>query len=187
MSVIREFHTRWDGVAGAPFWTTVRQTAVGVISAEDFAQAFADFLDRAKSSLATPLVATVLPEVTLIESTTGQLVGTETIVSKVITMTDATEMLPRTTQMLIRWSTGVVIAGRRVRGRMFLPGLCEQSNSDGGAPTTSIVSGFQASVNTLLTDWGGEAVVYSRTHFSGAAITGASVWNEWAVLRSRRD
>lgn len=187
MSQIREFHTRWDGVGGAPFWTTVRQTAVGVKTAQQFATAWGDFLDRAKTSLANQLTATVLSEVTIIESTTGELVGTTNVTQRTIAGTDANDMLPRTSQLLIRWHTPLIIGGRRVRGRTFLPGLCEENNSDAGSPLPAIVTGFQGSLNTLITDWGGEAVVYSRTHLSGAAIDSASVWTEWASLRSRRD
>jgi hypothetical protein len=30
-------------------------------------------------------------------------------------------------------------------------------------------------------------VVWSRTHGTAASVTGSSMWNKWAILRSRRD
>jgi hypothetical protein len=187
MSGIRELHTRWDGVAGAPYWTTIRQTTVGTKTADDFRDAWFDFLDGFHGSWANQVTANILPEVTVIESTTGELIDTETVDLGVIAGTDTNPMLPRATQGLVRWGTDTVLAGRRLRGRTFLPAFTENSNSDDGAPDSSVVSGMNGGISAFIGGMNGELVIYSRTHLSGGAITQGRFWTEWASLRSRRD
>lgn len=187
MSGIRELHTRWDGVAGAPYWTTLRATTAGVKTADDFRNAWATFLSSMAGSLADQLDAVILSEVTVIESTTGQLIDTETVSGTTIPMTNTSPMLPRATQGLIQWRTDTIISGRRVKGRTFLPGFCENANTDDGDVESTVVTGVQGALNTFMSSMGGELVVYSRTHLSGGAVTTVRFWNEWAVLRSRRD
>lgn len=187
MSGIRELHTRWDGVAGAPYWTTLRATTVGTTSAQDLADAWIDFLNTIDIYYVNDLTANVLPEVTVIESTTGLLTGTETVTGAAIPGVSTGEMLPRTTQALLRFQTDTILVGRRLRGRIFLPGFNEGTNADNGAPDTAVAASVTSEISTLVTAMAGELVIYSRTHLSGGAVTSASMWSEWATMRSRRD
>jgi hypothetical protein len=50
--------------------------------------------------------------------------------------TAAGETLPWASQGLVRWRTGVYVAGRELRGRTFIPGWTEAS-SGGGVPAAA--------------------------------------------------
>lgn len=187
MSGIRELHTTWLGVAGAPYYTTLRQTTVGVLTAQDFADSWIAFLNNLKPNYVNELTARVEPELTVIESTTGQLIGTEVVTGASVVGTNNSFMVPRASQGLLKWSTDLVIAGRRLRGRTFLPGLSTGLDTEGGGVSAGIAATIGSQAQGFLDTMGGEMVIYSRTHKSGSAVTGVSMWTEWASLRSRRD
>lgn len=187
MSGIREFRVRWDGVAGAPYWSTFRQTAVGTLSAQAFGNEVLAFLGDVAGNMTNAIAATLLNDVPVIESTTGQLIGAETIDGDEVIGSQTGEALPRTTQGLVQWFTGQVIAGRRLRGRMFLPGFTETQNAPGGVPASALVVGMNTAITDFITAVSPDFVIYSRTHFSGASVTSGTLWTEWASLRSRRD
>jgi hypothetical protein len=106
--------------------------------------------------------------------------------------------LPPATQGLVRWSTSSFAFGRRVQGRTFIPALLESASTgvpSAGLNTTanSAISGLLAAVPDL--------VIYSRPVESDPShvppitsrpggiglVTGGTLINKFAVLRSRRD
>lgn len=98
--------------------------------------------------------------------------------------------LPPATQGLLRMTTPTVVGGRRLRGRLFIPGPV--SGPEGGvtAPEQAYINDINAAGAGLIA--GAEAaqqrwVVWSRKNASYAPVTGTTVWNKYAVLRSRRD
>lgn len=191
MSGIRELQTVWTGVAGAPYYTTLRQTTVGAISAQSFADNWAAFLTTVDIFFVNDLTAVIQDELRVIESTTGALIGTETITGASIPGVSTAEMLPRATQCLVQWQTPTIIGGRRIRGRSFLPGFNEGTNGATGAMDPAVRTAVQGAAETFRTamETAGapELLVYSRTHFSGGPVESVTVWSEWAQLRSRRD
>jgi hypothetical protein len=92
------------------------------------------------------------------------------------------------TQGLIRWRTGVFIAGRELRGRTFIPGATE-SRSANGRPDSTYITTAETAAQDLLDNaaLGAALVVYSVTHRQVELVQSRSVWGQWAVLRSRRD
>lgn len=95
--------------------------------------------------------------------------------------------LSPTTQGLLRCLTNLVIAGRLLRGRLFLPGPTEFHNQAPGNCTPAYLADYNAAAAALIADANSVWKVWSRTHGASAAVTTANVWTSWAVLRSRRD
>lgn len=114
-------------------------------------------------------------------------------VEEVLSTTPATgsgasagDLLPRQSQMLVRWFTTTVVAGRRLRGRTFVPGITEAFNG-AGVPTSAFITTVQTAANALLASATSSLLVWSRAHGVAAGAASANVWSQWANLRSRRD
>jgi len=102
--------------------------------------------------------------------------------------------LPYQTQGLIAWGTSTVIAGRRLRGRWFIPYPDEGDNSGTpGAPSSSYTSQLQAGVTAMMVAPAGGAlpVIWHRPAPGGSngghgAITGGNARPYWCAQRKRR-
>ena len=149
--------------------------------------------DAVKAALDDAVSIDFDPICIAVEATTGALTGAfagtdpTTVVG-----TNATDALPRQTQGLVQFSTASVIGGRRVRGRLFIPGPCTGSNTTSGSPTTTYSSLLVTAFGSLLTAGAtaSQLVVWHRPQGgSGGAspvVTGVGSATRWSVLRSRR-
>jgi hypothetical protein len=98
----------------------------------------------------------------------------------------ASDSMPLASQALVRWFTPNFIGGRRLRGRTFIPGITTAGNTNGRlASATSTTIGTAAT--TLANVATPLLVVWSRIHGVAHPVSSASVWAEFASLRSRRD
>lgn len=90
-------------------------------------------------------------------------------------------------QMLLRWETGQIVSGRRLRGRTFVPGL-NGVQTDEGEISNSCIAAVSPLLATFLTN--APLVVWHRPGPGGPgsweAATSGSVWTELAILRHRR-
>lgn len=110
---------------------------------------------------------------------------------------------PAPVMSLVQWSTGGIVAGRRVRGRTFVGPVETTAHQTDGTPAEAHRTAVVGAANALLGDIGLEQglVIWARPFpgdplatppvpaRSGTAhkVTAAAVPNKWAVLRSRRD
>jgi len=187
VALLHEIKTKWTGVAGSPYWTTVRHLDGASVDLDGFFAAWGTLINALKTNYSDNLIAVSEPEVRIIESTTGETVGVLTHASGTWGGTGAGDELPPTNQLLIKWQTNVYTGGRRIRGRSFIPSQLEANNGPGGTPSAGYTSSVQTLVNTFLGSVGPGFVIYSPTHRVYASVTGASIWNQWASLRTRRD
>lgn len=92
------------------------------------------------------------------------------------------------TQVLLRWRTSGVVAGRRVLGRTFIPGYLALGLTAGNINPGALAV-LQATVDAFVLEDLGFSV-YSRPTDarpgSMHVVDSGSVWNELAVLRRRR-
>jgi hypothetical protein len=146
------------------------------------------------------LLGQIEAEVPVLEAENGEIQSVFTTTGGSVDPTSADAALPWATQGLVRLATSGFVDGRRVRGRINIPGLGEAS-SDNGAPNVSIRTSLQASVDALISDTAQTLAVWSRPRPEedppnpdkparlGApfVVTSGSVWDKWAQLRSRRD
>ena len=93
--------------------------------------------------------------------------------------------LPPANQALIRWKCSSIVAGRRLQGRTFVPGMTENL-SDDGTPNADLVTALETAAAYLLDVTTSGFAVYSHTHHVAAVVTSFSVYPRYAVLRSRR-
>lgn len=98
------------------------------------------------------------------------------------------EQVPDASQVLVRWTTGVIARGRFLKGRTFLPGLANVNVSNGNLQAAARNTIATAAAGLVSPEVG--LAVWSRPQSgsggSVALVTGSGVWQELAVLRRRR-
>jgi hypothetical protein len=153
------------------------------------------FWNTVRASMLSTYNINMPGEVVEIDTDTGEIEGlfphaAETLVGSVVG-----EGCPWATQGLVSLRTNGIVNSRRVRGRLFLPGVPESENSN-GIPAGSYSANIGPAATTLVAS-AAEWVVYHRPvpPAPGAPavgglsfpVTSATVGTKWAVLRSRRD
>lgn len=185
MALMYRVRTEFSGLTGAPYLSTMYFEAAAS-SAAAASERVAAWWNDVNALSYTDLLWNVLPDVDVVESTTGQIVGVDAGTPDSGTGGASGEALPYATQALVRWRTGEYVGGREIRGRTFIPGIAELYSVQGqlsGSAETIINDAAQV----LLTPTGPNLIIYSRARLQFANVTSASVWNQFAVLRSRRD
>lgn len=155
-------------------------------TAQQAATATVTWWSAVDNLFANDLVWTVQPVVEVVDVTTGQITSTVSVTGGTGVGADATSYLPAATQILVRWRTTNFVNGREIRGRTFIPGATEAATADGVLDSTW-VSTLNTANAALIASANAELVVYSPTHHTLGNVTAASVWTQFAVLRSRRD
>lgn len=183
----------WTGLPGLPGLSTYYFT--GPETGPDAVQvktAVADAIDAVKAHLVNDITATVQGTVDVINPANGELTSALSTADSVIIGTNVADPLPSTTQLLIQLPTTGIVAGRRVRGRSFIPGLSEAAN-DLGRPLSAVRTAFAAAFDPVANMGDQPWVVWARPRDVDPERDGSAhpvgepqVWTEWAVLRSRR-
>lgn len=120
---------------------------------------------------------------------TGTLTGIWTSPAPAVTTgAGGTSITPDAVQTLFRWNTGIIIGGRFVQGRTFVPGIISGSTSGGNVSVAAL-----AALNTAATNFVGANIGFGIWHRpvggSGGVlvpVVGGTTWSELAVLRRRR-
>lgn len=180
--------TIWSSPVGGPYLSTfysletvTPQALVDAIGA--FWGVIDGVIDSSVSWAVEASVDTILP-------TTGSLTASTGVTPPSGFGALPGDMGPAAAQGLVRWTTDAVVNGRRVRGRTFVPGISDGVPTEGRLPSATIAT-WLAAANTLRAD--ADLVVWHRPGPLGVPpgsaheVTGAGVWNEFAVLTSRRD
>lgn len=178
--------TNFTGLTGAPYLTTHYFGGTNESDATSAVVAVAAFYEACKVRINSNLTWAVSGEVASIDEVTGDLVDVFSVGDSLNTGTDSNDGLPFTSQGLIRWGTSNIVSGRRLRGRTFMPGPTEGYNT-AGRPTATYGSTVGPAAAALIADADTTLLVWSKTHGVAHEVTGYSVWNQWAELRSRRD
>lgn len=186
-----QLRTVWEGVAGAPYYTTLWFDA-GEGALQQAGEAWAGFLDTWHTSLVQGLRYTIESSGSVVNIASGQVTGVQTWDGATGTCTSTGQALPWQTQALIQLRTGLYSSGRELRGRVFVPGFTENDN-DQGIFAIGNRSGFESDFAALLqngvgaeTGFAGTLAIYSRTHHRAAQVETVNVPAQWSALRSRR-
>lgn len=198
---VARVRTVFTGVAGAPYYNNLYFENVNDLSD---AQAAVDLVDSAWSTLnsvlAGALIGNIESEVPIIDIPSGNITLVWATTGGVVDPTSAAEPLPWASQGLLRLSTNTFLGGRRVRGRVFIPGFTEAAQ-DAGIPSATTQTAIANMGATLIAPTEPTLVVYSRPRPAdpdadppvaardgfASVVEGTTAWNKWAVLRSRRD
>jgi hypothetical protein len=185
---VRQIEVIWEPPSGVQtasvlhFWD-----GVNVLQQRQRLNSFLQSIMQYFSDSVTWVIAT---DGKVLDEATGQMTGLWTEATPFVGQGGATvEPVADATQLLVRWNTNTIRAGRFVLGRTFLPGLAIDSLADGNVapavigPISTAASSF-AGANSGFS-------VYSRPRpgTPGALVTinSSGVSPELAVLRRRRN
>lgn len=185
MALITRVRVVWTGVAGAPYYSNFYFDN-GVGSAQDMHNDVSTMITGLGQVCTFPMTATVQPEVPLIDSVTGEIQAVEQVVEDVIPMVQSEESLPSALQGLVRFKTDAFVGGRRLAGRFFVPRLGQGFN-DNGSMAPAGVTAINSYVQPFVASSASQLVIWSRSTGATAPVVSANTWNQFAVLRSRRD
>lgn len=151
------------------------------------------FWEAIKTLLPTGQRADVQPSVDLIDSATGALTGGLSATPPAGSVGTGGTVAPTATEMLLSLETGVIVGGRRLRGRSFIGPCAITVVSSSGALGAAQQITLSAAGNTMITgSTTSFPVVWHRPTPGGgggtnAAVTAFVARQALAVLRSRRD
>lgn len=98
------------------------------------------------------------------------------------------QVVPDATQILVQWLTNVVVNGRVVRGRTYIPGT-STANVTAGNLAPTVRSSFQTDANAFVAACPSFRVWHRPTNKVGGVAVGVSAatcWGEFAIQRRRR-
>lgn len=172
------------GLGGSPYFSTHWLDKVTVGTASDAAQAVGSFWDALTNAMVDDVAWQV--ENTVVEYSTPDTPITAHTVSTPPAGAGSgiEDALPLAAQGMIRWQTGAYHNNRRVQGRTFVPGPPEGSNTPQGTVSVGYQGGVENAAAILVS---AGIVVASRAANQFFPVGAAQVWDQWAVLRSRRD
>lgn len=176
-----------SGVAGSPYWLTgyFDHTAVG---ANDAAVEWIKFIATNSVGLPTGWTLTAGGEVQLVDPVSGDVIDVEPIAQATLSGSTNANLAPKATQILCRWRTEAYVAGRRVQGHTNIPMVYTSDINTGGGVAGATQTAWQAKITGLLTGAAGDAFcIWSRAAGAHFPVASGSVWNQFSVLRSRRD
>lgn len=204
MTELIRVQAEWRGFSGAPGYSVMHfrdfgsntggggaVTTEGATAAYDRMQSF---FTRIRTILPSVVSIQVDPEVSVVEDTNGEMVNSFTARELVPVQGEDAGPFVSASGGVVNWRTGGFRRGRRVRGRTFvIPLGGSVQDTDGGI--TDAARGVLLTAAATLTDAAGspDLMVYARPSTKGATdgaafvVTGATVPNKLAVLRSRRD
>lgn len=185
------------GVAGSPYYTNLYFNA----SASDVATVLGrvrNFWVALAPQMRSALITNVESEVREIDPVTGNVISIQTGPEQTpVAGGNVGTVAPPANQGLIRLTTSGVRRNRRVRGRIFIPGVPSAAINASGQANGPYQTALTDAATALRATTGGvQLVVWSRPiEITGPVVVpgqqspviGASAWQEFAVLRSRRD
>jgi hypothetical protein len=134
----------------------------------------------------------------LIDDASGSIVGTWSDTTPAVVAGSSASGYAAPVGALVRWNTGGIVAGRRVRGKTFIvPGV--NMFEPGGTPIASAITTMTTAATALVTATTPALLVWARPfdpvppdtrpHRDGTshAVTSAFVPDKSMVLLSRRD
>lgn len=175
------------GVAGTPWYVnhyfTNADDQTGADESVAAVQAFWDALDGLQ---ANEVVGTIEALVSQINPVSGDLTGVWSTAGGSWQGDSAGQLLPVGACGLVQFRTGVFANGREVRGKTFVPGFTEDTNTATGTPGASTQTALVAA-GTALMSADPSFCVYSPTNNLAAIVTSVTAWNKYAMVRSRRN
>lgn len=176
------------GVAGAPFYSNLFFNEAATPDPTTLVSEVAAFWQATADYSALGMSGTVEGAIPTIDPATGDIVSVENVAQDTFTGGRAGNLLPPATQGLLRLLTGTYEAGRQVRGRVFIPALSVEAGT--AVPGSGTINAWNNAAAALIADAldaGYEWVVWSRKNGVQRTITSVAAWQEYSVLRSRRD
>ena len=199
MAVIIRCEGRISGLAADPWfinqWYLPSNPGGSNTDATNCLAHFRTMWNTLAGKIATGATITYSPSVIAMEATTGILTGSWVGTTPANSAGGGgSAPLPYQTQGLITWATGQVFNGRRLRGRVFIPGPDEGDNQGTTAtPSISYLAQLAVAIGNMTTavTGGSLPVVWHRpspgsSNGGHGVITGGAASPVWASQRKRR-
>lgn len=179
--------TTFTGTTGAPWLNTAYFLNPLNTQAEADAAvaAVAAFWGAVDARMNVAISWTTDPSVAIL-TTAGEQTGAWSTVPATGAGASATELLPPANQILVRLRTNTFVNGREIRGRWFIPGNTE-ADATAGLVTGAAITAVNLAAANLVADAASSWAVWSRATTTATAVVTGTAWNQFAVLRSRRD
>lgn len=174
----------FNGIQGTPYLATHYfdgGTPAEATSAVAAVGTFWNAVDGIISDMVTWNTDTAVAQVNPVD---GSILDMYSVTSITASGAATTELLPLASQAVIQWRTGVYLSGREVRGRTFIPGLTQGTNDDGKV-LASIVTSLESNADAFVA--ASTLGVWSRSNGQFVVVQDATVWDQFAMLTSRRD
>lgn len=197
MANIHRVRIGWTGGVGGPGVSTFYCNDAGAALPE-----LKGLMVAIAATVPTGITFTYPTTGDIIDVLSGQLTGAWAAAGLAADVSAGTGAYAAPVGLMIRWETGTVVNGNRLRGRTFcVPAVASAFEND-GTPSASAVGALQSQVNSKVGTLAGNLVVYSRpkpprvtkagvsipARAGGfSAVTSGVVVNKSIVLRSRRD
>lgn len=183
----REILVDWTTASGSDHRSVMFFDLSGAVATQR--AALKAFLDTIKSQLDNGVTWTIETSGRELDDTTGALTGqwSESTASTGVGVVNG-EPVPDAAQVVMQWRTGVIVNGRFLQGRTYIPGLTAAQLSDGNVSATTI-SAWTTAGTTLEGVANGLQVWHRPVSGSGGQasnVLSAAVWPELGVLRRRR-
>lgn len=184
-----QYRAIWSTPGGGTGYTVLHfQDVANNTDAQDLANMVRVFFDSIKGVLPDDVTVTFDSEVLVLDlAGTLQTVWAVTPPASVSGINAST--YNRAAGIRIDWSTGHIVAGRRLTGRTYLVPTGSSVFDAVGLVTSGNVTAVQTAAAALISSSSSNAplVVWSRTHAVAWAADTASVPTKGAILRGRRD
>jgi hypothetical protein len=188
----------WAGFSGAPGYTNMHFLDPDPISESGVNQTalrLHNFWDALEVYLPGPVTITLPSVLEEIDTGTGELIGEIPFVPGTVIDGSGSSVFASSTGACINWNTVGIVNGRRLRGRTFLVPLHGSAFDISGTLVDTTRTAIVAAGNALAdasVGLGIDLAVWHRPSPGGsdgiaAGVTGCTVNDRGAVLRSRRD
>lgn len=179
--------TVFTGVAGTPWYLNLHFEG-GTAAFQDAIDHVIAFMTDVDDYMHPDVDYVVEGDVTFLDVATGEVIGVASGTGGSGSGHNSGDMIPRSSQAMLRLRTGIYAGGRQIQGRILLPGFVESTNASNGGIDIPTIDALAVSAFDNLVDAGSPVlVVWSRTNDQDPVVQQIVGWAEWAVLRSRRD
>lgn len=180
--------TVFQGVTGSPYLSTLyfKDDLGGSFTAQEAVNGVAGLWGSIDFYMNTSVNWATEAEVAVVNPVNGQATGVEVTTPATGAGGTGGDTIPWASQGLVRWRTGEFVAGREIRGRMFIPALSEVACSV-GVPSAAFITAVNAALTTYITDAETAPIIWSKKNGSIHLINSGTCWGQFATLRSRRD
>lgn len=184
------------GVAGSPWYTNLYFDEGAGLTATGARDAVVAFWTALQPIMINDVTTSVEAEAARVNYASGEIEGYNSVTAASVVGTQTAAPLPYANQGLITTQTAAVLRSRRVRGRIFVPGLSISAvDATTGTPTGATLTVMSTAAQGLVSATGADLVVWSRPYTavgitlpgSRYSVTSAAARDFFSVLRSRRD
>lgn len=184
MTMLR-IRVAWNVPGGSPGLSTFYFAGSNQTDATNCSSAVDTLLAAIEPYQDTETTYKVDPTCVAMDESSGAIIGAFGISGTTGAGNVVGESIPFACQALAQLRTNVYVNGREIRGRLFIPGLTE-SQVTNGVVSSAALSGLNAAFGALVADADADYVVWSRRNGQDSPVTAVTVWEQLAVLRSRR-